>query len=339
MWLVRSLIFVAAICLSGMAYAQPAKVPRIGVLANTVPTGELVAGTTRNPAIVGLIDGLRQRGWVPGKNVEMVWRSAENDYSRQPQQARELAATCDVIVVYGHTGLDAAMSATNSVPIVMAASFVGGPLKDGAGMVRIASLARPGGNITGLSLAGGAEFSGKRLELLKLAAPHVKRVGALGHDLPPATRAHPATLKAAAALSIELATYSFHSSVARLEPVFAEMARDGIDAVWITTVAVLHLPEVQKDIHRLAERHRLPVVHEILAAADTGGLMAYGPDIEKLYRRAPYYIDRILRGTKPGDIPIEQPTDFNLRLNLKAAKAIGLVLPQALLVQANRVIE
>ena len=340
MVLLRGLAFVATLCVSSHAFAQPAKVHRIGVLANTVPAAELVAGTSTNPAIVALLDGLRARGWIPGKNVEMVWRSAESDYDRQPQQARELAATCDVLVVYGMTGLMAAMSATKTVPIVMAASFVNGPLKDDSGMVRIASLAQPGGNVTGLTLAGGAELSGKRLQLLKLAVPHARRVAILGHDLPPASRAVGTVLrKIAETLSIEFVTYSFHSSTAQLEPAFAQMARDGVDAVWILESAAGHLPHVQKVIHRLAERNKLPVMHDVLAAADSGGLMSYGPDIHRLFKRAPYFIDRILRGTKPGDIPIEQPVDFDLRVNLKAAKAIGVSLPQLLLVQANRIIE
>lgn len=157
--------------------------------------------------------------------------------------------------------------------------------------------------------------------------------------MPPNAGSRPSTRKAAEALSIELTYYAFESSPAQLEPVFEKMAREGLDAVWVVTLPATHLPPVQKEIHRLAERHRMPVIHEVLSAADTGGLMAYGHDIEKMYKRAPYFIDRILRGTKPGDIPIEQPADYEFRVNLKAARAIGITLPQSVLVQATRVIE
>lgn len=335
MFLVRSLAFVSAICLSGTVCAQPAKMPRIGVLANTVPVKELVAGTTTHPAIVLLMEGLRERGWIPGKTVEMVWRSAEGDYARHAQQARELAESCDVIVVYA-AALDAAMSATRTVPIVMATSGASAPLKDENGVVRISSFGRPGGNVTGLTLVVGPEIVGKRLELLKAVVPHAKRVAFLTHS---AYNLGPRTRKVAEAFSLEVPVYAWESAPEKLEPVFAQMARDRIDAVIVDEVPSTHLQPTQKAIHSLAERHRIPVMHEVLAAADSGGLMAYGHDITRLYRRAPYYIDRILRGARPGDIPIEQPTDFELRVNLKAAKAVGLTLPQSLLVQASRVIE
>jgi putative tryptophan/tyrosine transport system substrate-binding protein len=304
-------------------------------MANTVPLKDLIAGTTTHPAIGALLEGLRERGWIPGKNVEMVWRSAEGDYSRQPRQARELAESCDIIVVYA-AALGAAMSATKTVPIVMATSAVSGPLRDDEGNLRIASLARPGSNVTGLTGRVGREILGKRLELLKAAAPKVRRLAFLTHE---SSTIGPLTRKLVEGLSLEVASYAWKSELDKLEPSFAQMSRDRVDAVFVEEVPSAHLQPTQKAIHALAERHRMAVLHEVLAAVDSGGLMAYGPDINKLYRRAPHYIDLILRGAKPGDIPIEQPTDFELRVNLTAAKAIGLQLPQALLVQATRVIE
>jgi len=330
---------LCALLLCSPAAAQSRQLPRIGVLANTIPTAELVSGTSTHPAPRLLLQGLRERGWIPGKTVELMWRSAEGDYSRHAAQARELANTCDVIVVYG-PGVDAAMMATSTVPIVMATSGVGGPMTDSAGVVRVASLARPGGNVTGLSVSGANELNGKRLQLLKSAAPHIKRVAILGHTLGHAA-AHigPITRKAAEQLGVVVAPYAFGSALEKLEPAFAEMAKERVDAVIVTELPATNLPSVQKEVHRLAERYRMPVIHEVLSAADSGGLMAYGHDIEKLYLRAGHVIDRILRGAKPGDIPIEQPVDFELRLNLKAAKAIGLTPPESLLLQASRIIQ
>jgi putative ABC transport system substrate-binding protein len=175
--------------------------------------------------------------------------------------------------------------------------------------------------------------------LLKRAAPGVKRVAFLSHEGGGGERFGPLTQAAAEKLGVTLHAFGFGPSSAGLDAAFAEMARQRMDGVIVAELPATNLPATQASIHRLAEFHRLPVLHEVLSAADSGGLMAYGHDINKLYRRAPYFIDRILRGTKPGDIPIEQPTDFELRLNLKAARTIGLSLPKSLLVQADRVIE
>ena len=270
----------------------------------------------------------------------MVWRSAEGDFGRMPRLAQELlAADCAAIVVYG-PGLDWVMPATRKVPIIMATSGVSGELKDDEGIVRIESLARPGGNITGLSISGGSDLNGKRLELLRLVSPDSKRVAILGHNLPhAASHIGPRTRKAAEALGLELATFSFGSSQERLESVFAEMARDRVDAVIVTEIPATNLAPVQQEIHRLAHRHRIAVMHEVLSAADSGGLIAYGADITRLYRRSAHFVDRILRGANPADIPIETPTEFELRLNLKAARAIGLTIPQSLIIQATRIID
>lgn len=334
----KALLVLLLAAAMSLASAQPTKVPRVGVLANTIPSAELVAGTSTHPSYLALMDGLRERGWVSGKTFEIVWRSAEGDYARHPEQARELAAQCDLIVVFG-PGLGPAMAATTTVPIVMATSGVSGRVTVD-GVVRIDSIARPGGNVTGVSISGGTDLNGKRLEIMKRAAPHIRRVGILGHNLPNASQViGPVTRKAAGQLGLQLFTYSFLSNVANLEPAFAAMARDGIDAVFVLELPATNLRPVQVEIHRLAERHRMMAMHEVLLAVDSGGLMAYGPDIHKLTRRSAHFIDRILRGAKPGDLPIEQTTEFELRINVKAARAIGLTIPQALLFQASRVIE
>jgi putative tryptophan/tyrosine transport system substrate-binding protein len=332
------LLLPAALAATAIAFAQPAKMPRVGVLANTIPMAELVAGTGANPAPRMLVEGLGELGWSPGRNIELVYRSAEGDYSRLPALARELAATSDVIVAYG-PGVEAAIHATEKVPIVMGASGVFGREMAGK-VVRIESLAKPGGNVTGLTLVPGREINGKRLSLIKEAAPRVSRVAILGH-----TSSHaravigPVTRAAAAEIGVSLSPYAFGSDAGKLDAVFAEMARDGIDSLLVLEMPATNLAPVQAAIHRLAERHRMVAMHEVLGAADSGGLMSYGHDIQRLYRRAPYFVDRILRGAKPGDLPIEQPTQFELRLDLKAARALGLTFPQGLLLQADRVVE
>lgn len=332
---------VAAALLSMPAFAQaqaPGKLPRVGILANTIPLGELTSGTTTHPAPRAVIDGLRALGWVDGQNVRFIWRSAEGDFSRLPALADELLREpVDVFVAYG-PGVGPVIRKTETVPIVMATSGVTGKLTVD-GKVRIDSFARPGGNITGLTLSIGAELNGKRLEFLKQAAPRAVRVAFLSHEDEGRDRFGPFTKAAAQRLGLTLHAFGFGKGASGLEGAFAEMARQRMDAVVVAELPITNLAATQAIIHRLAELHRLPVVHEVLNAADSGGLMAYGHDINKLYKRAPYFIDRILRGSKPGDIPIEQPGDFELRVNLRAAKAIGLALPQTLLVQAERVIE
>ena len=318
-----------------LAAAVHAQQARVGVLANTIPPAELSAGRTSHPAIRSLVTGLTELGWHEGRNIQYVWRSAEGDFRKLPKFADELAAeSVDVIVAYG-PGVSAAMHATHRIPIVMGASgVIGREVLDGK--VRVESLARPGGNVTGLSLSGGADLNGKRLEILKSVAPSIRRVGVLYHE---ATGFGPKTRAAARAMGITLQAFGFRSDVALLEPAFAAMVAAGMDAAIVVELPATNLPAVQAAIHRLAERHRLPVMHEVLSAVDSGGLMAYGADINKLYRRVPYFVDRILRGVKPADMPIEQPADFELRINLRAARVLGLEIPAPVLIQASKVVE
>ena len=330
-----------AVLLSFPASAQAQAsdpLPRVGVLANTIPLGELTAGTTTHPAPRAVIDGMRALGWVDGKNMRFVWRSAEGNLERLPRLVDELLAEpVHVLVVYG-PGAEPAIRKTLSVPIVMATSGVTGRMTVD-GKVRIDSFARPGGNVTGLTLSVGSGLTGKRLELLKQLSPRIARVAVLAHEGGSSLRVGPSTQAAAERLGITLHGFGFGKDAAGLEGAFAEMARTGMDAVVVAELPITNLPATQAMIHRLAERQRFPVMHEVLGAADSGGLMAYGHNIDKLYRRAPYFIDRVLRGTPPGEIPIEQPKEFELRLNLAAARAIGITIPSSLLLQATRVIE
>lgn len=329
-------VLAAWACVVG---AQQAKVPRIGVLANAIPTEQALSGTTEHPAYRALMEGLRERGWTPGKNVEIVFRSAEGDFAKLPGQARDLAADCDVILAWAGPALAAVMAATSRVPIVAPNFSVTGRLEVG-GVVRVDSLAKPGGNLVGFSYGEFGNLFLKRLELMKLAAPRIRRVGILGHESTLDSRiVGPRVRKELERLGLELFAYSYRSSPDRIEAAFEAMARDRIDAVYVEETPAMHQPAAQALIHRLAERRRMATMHEVLGAVDSGGLLSYGPDILKATRRATYFVDRILRGAKPAELPIEQATEYELRVNLGAARALGLTLPQLLLLQATRIVE
>ena len=303
---------------------------RVGLLANTIPMKELVSGAGEHPSPRAIRDGLRALGWVEGKNLALIWRSAEGDLARLPALADELLKeNVDVVVAWG-AGVEAVARKTNRIPIVMGASAVVGREPG------IDSLARPGHNITGMTLVVGPELNGKRLALLKQIAPGVRKIAFVSQTK--GVGFSESTKKAASDLKIELHS-AFFDSAGDLPGVFASMARVGVEAAIIAEEPITNLAATQRVIHRAAEVHRMPVLHMPLTAVETGGLVAYGQDIRRLYDRTAYFIDRILRGTKPGDIPIEQPARFELWVNRRAAKAIGITLPQALLVQADRVID
>ena len=327
--MLRFLAVLAFVASMAGAQAQ-SPVARVGLLVNTIPMKELVSGATEHPSLRAIREGLRALGWVEGKNLELVWRSAEGDLKRLPALADELVKEkVDVLVAWG-AGVDAAVAKTTRIPIVMGASAVTGP------DVRIDSLARPGHNITGMTLVIGPELNGKRLAVLKQLAPRTSKVAFVtqtkGLGFSESTR------NAARDLKIELHLASYDSAE-ELPGLFASMKKSGVDAAIIGEEPITNLEATQRVIHRAAEFHRMPVLHMPLTAVETGGLVAYGHDIRRLYDRTAYFIDRILRGTKPGDIPIEQPARFELWVNRRAAAAIGLTVPQALLVQADRVID
>lgn len=311
------------------AAGQP-RMARVGLLANTIPLADIASGRSDHPAPQAVRDGLRALGWVEGRNVQLVWRSAEGDLRKLPALADELVRErVDVLVAWG-PGVEAVAARTRKIPIVMGASAVAD--RD----TRIESLARPGHNITGMTLVVGPELNGKRLALLKQLAPRMRKVAFVtqtkGVTLSDVTRA--------AARELHLEIYSMPYDTAEdLPDLFDTMAKSGIDAAIICEEPIANLPATQVLIHRAAAKHRMPVLHMPLSAVETGGLIAYGQDIRRLYDRTAYFIDRILRGTNPGDIPIEQPARFELWVNARAARSIGLVLPSALLVQADRVIE
>jgi ABC-type uncharacterized transport system substrate-binding protein len=275
--------------------------------------------------------GLRPHGYVEGRNILLEYRWAEGNQERLPILAQELARLpLDVIVTLSARAILAVKEATTSIPIVFAGTS--DPVRTGF----VASLARPGGNLTGLSLMA-ADLAGKRLELIKSVVPGASRIAMLWNasDQGMAIRVEQAQLAAPAVhvtlLSPELRT------LADLENAFVTLTRDRPDAllVFVDPFTVAH----RRRIVDFAAANRLPAIYEDRVFADAGGLMSYGPSIEDICRRAATYVDKILKGAKPGDLPIEQPTKFELIINLKTAKALDLEVPLQFQQLANEVIE
>ena len=308
-----------------VAQAQPArKVARIGILANV-----------RRGDAEGLweafLQGLRDLGYVESQNITLEWRVSEGGYERLPVLAAELVGrNVDIIVVPADQNAVAAKQATSTIPIVIAGAAE--PVEAGL----VASLARPGGNVTGLSAIIGPEMTGKQLELLKEAVPQVSRVGILSN---PGNPSHAARLRAAGTAAPPLKIH-VQTVEARgpddLGRAFAAMARERADAVLILSDGMFRLHHAR--IVDLATKSRLAAMgsRDMLNA---GILMYYGPNGRDLFRRAATYVDKILKGAKPADLPIEQPTNFELVINLKTARTLGLVIPRSLLQRADQVIE
>jgi putative ABC transport system substrate-binding protein len=300
------------------------KIPRVGFMGNSTAALEAnLVGPFR--------EGLREHGYEEGRNVEIVFRWAEGRYELFPVLIAELiAANVDVIVTAGTPAMLAVKKATSTVPVVMAA--VGDPV--GTGIVH--NLARPGGNITGLS-AIAPDLEGKRLELLREVVPHLARVGFF---LNPANEFHTMSMRqalpAAQALNIKLQPCEVRKSE-DLEAAFASIVNEKPDGLLILADRIfLHNRQRMMDF---ATENRLPSVNAYRELVDAGGLMSYGPSYEDMHRRAADYVDRILKGAQPGDLPIEQPTRFTLIVNLKAARALGLEVPPTLVARADDVIE
>ena len=278
--------------------------------------------------------GLRDLGYVDGRSVVIEYRDAEGKYDRLPARAAELVALkVDVIVAADTPAALAAKQATRTLPIVFIGA--GDPVTIGL----VTSLARPGGNVTGLSLLA-PELVGKRLELLKQAVPGVGRVAALWQPGFVGERTEKDMLKevevAARALGVRLQFVEVRGP-ADFDRAFSDMTRARADA--LTVLGSAMFANERRRVVDLAAKNRLPGVYGFREYVDAGGLMAYGPNVADLFQRAATYADKILKGAKPGDLPVEQPTKFELVLNLKTAKALGLTIPQSVLVRADQVIE
>ncbi len=303
---------------------QPTKIPRIGYLGTNFPT--------TNPArYEAFRQGLRELGYVEGKNIVIEWRYAEAKLDRLPALAAELVRLkVDVIVTSGPPATRPAKEATATIPIVMAQD----PDPVGSGFV--ASLARPGGNITGLATLA-PEISGKQLELLKEIVPKLSRVAVLGTSTQPGNaQSLRETERAAGALGVKL-QYLDVLGPKDIETAFRAAGKGRADAVLVLASAVLS--SQRKQIVDLAAKSRLPAVYGQPESMDAGGLMFYGASITEMFRRAATYVDKILKGAKPADLPVEQPTKFELVINLKAAKQIGLTIPPNVLARADKVIK
>jgi putative ABC transport system substrate-binding protein len=306
---------------------QAAKVPRIGWLANNLAATPHTHEAFRQ--------GLRDLGYVEGRNLVIEYRDAEGKLERLPALAAELVALkVDVIFAGGGTlPALAAKQATRTLPIVFADAA--DPVTSGL----VTSLARPGGNVTGLfSLF--AELVSKRLELLKQAVPGVSRVAVLWQPGGLPERTEKDMLKgaevAARALGVRVQFVEARGP-AEFDGAFSEMTRARAGA--LTVLGTPMFITGRRRLVDLAAKNRLPTVFSGRDWVDAGGLMAYGPNVPDLFRRAATYVDKILKGAKPGDLPVEQPTKFELVINLKTAKALGLTIPQALLIRADEVIQ
>lgn len=310
--------------LSLFAQQPLVKVTRIGFL------GVGSASPDFADRLGALRSGLADLGYIEGKNLVIEYRWAEGKYERLDALAQELVRS-NVAVIVSHTGLGvrAAMRATKTIPIVIAAT--GDAVESGL----VASLARPGGNVTGLSFFG-PEVVSKRIELLREVLPQIRRVGILVNPTSPESAMQVEKMAAyARALTLELPRFGVKARE-EFASAFAAMGKDRIDAVVVTDEPVMTFNITT--IADLAVKHKLPAIGAV-ALAGAGGLMGYGTNLTDMFRRSATYVDKILKGAKPGDLAVEQPTNFDFLVNAKTAKALGIKLPQSILLRADRVIE
>jgi putative tryptophan/tyrosine transport system substrate-binding protein len=312
-----------ALCFPAAAQ-QPKKVPRIGYLGGASPSAV-------SERIEAFRQGLRELGYVEGKNIFVEWRYAEGKPDRLSELAAELTRLkVDVIVTSGGSPTRSAKGATTTIPIVMAQD------NDPIGNGFVASLARPGGNITGLSSLA-PEISGKRMEVLKEIVPRLSRLATLGSSTNPGTaQVLKETELASRAFGIQF-QYLDVLDRKQIETAFGEASKGRADAVLALPSLVLN--SRRKQIAELAIKSRLPAIYYAPEWVEDGGLMSYGVSFTDLYRRAAIYVDKILKGAKPADIPVEQPKTFEFIINLKAAKQIGLTIPPSVLARADKVIK
>lgn len=323
-----ALVLVLVGLTGGVEAQQPQKVWRIGYLSPVDATSDSARAEATRLA-------LRERGYIIGQNIASEYRYAEGKFDRVPELAAELVRLkVDIIVVVGGTGtVQAAKNATKTIPIVMVGAGLD-PVKTGL----VESLARPGGNVTGLTLLSD-ELGGKRLELLKEAVPKVARVAVLYGPaiLGTAHEVKEVLPVAARALKLTLQPWEIRDANG-FEKVFAALNKQRPDGLYALRAGPL-MRANEKRIIGFALKSRLPSMYQRSDAVDAGGLMSYNADQAESYRRVAYYVDRILKGTKPADLPVEQPTKFEFVINLKTAKQIGLTIAPEVMARATRIIK
>ena len=310
-------IALTALLLGLCFSAQAQRIPRVGIL---------FIGGRDQPHLESFKQGMREHGYTEGKNVFFEYRYAEGNYDRLPDLAADLVEKkVDVIVTTSSISAQAARKVTSTVPIVMTS---GGVIEFGLAE----SLAKPGGNVTGLTVLA-PDLSGKRVELLKEAFPKSRRVAALWSKVSLGFRE---TQDAAKALSVPLYPIELRQAD-DIDKAFADMSKAHVDALLVVPSPLVTLHS--KRIAELALKHRLPGMYPTRQFAEEGGIAAYGPLLSDLYRRAATYVDKILKGVNPADLPIEQPMKFEFIINLKAAKQIGVTIPPNVLARADKVIK
>ena len=305
------------------ARAQQPKLPTIGYLGATTPLAA-------SQMFAAFVQRLRELGWIEGRNVGIEVRWAEGRNERYAQIASEFVQfRVDVIVAHGNAAVAAAKQATSVIPIIF--PVAGDPL--GTGLV--SNLGRPGGNITGLSLQQ-TDLAAKRLELLREVVPSLRRLAIMANVGNPASVLETGEVQAAArTFGVEVAIFE----IRRAEDIAVtfQTLKDRADALYVVGDPLIVANSIR--INTWAHAARLPTMHGTREYVDTGALMSYGPNFPDLYRRAAEYVDRVLRGAKPGDLPVEQPTKFDFVVNLNTTKAIGLTIPESFLLRADEVIE
>src|SRR5262245_22050986 len=305
---------------------QAGRVDRIGYMS-------VVSHQTAEPLMVIFLRALRDLSWIEGRNLRVEWRWADGKVERLSGFATELAKlNVDLIVAPQSDSALAAKRVTRTIPIVHVVA--GDPVADGL----VTSLARPGGNVTGLTIAPSPEIAGKRLELLKEAtgAPRIAVLWNPARRYPYVELAQREVNASAQVLGIKLRVVEA-SGPDQFAAAFAGMARGHTEALLTLEDSMFWLN--RRVLAEIEAEHRLPTMHPLREHVEAGSLMAYGPDLRDLFRRAATYVDRILKGAKPGDLPVEQPTKFELVINLKTAKALGLTIPPSLLARADQVLE
>jgi putative ABC transport system substrate-binding protein len=320
-WLVAAILLITA---SPVEAQQPAKIPRLEYLSNSDPTSESTSLDATRRA-------LRERGYIEGQNIAFAYRYAEGKVDRLPDLAAELVRSkVDIIIAVNFQGIQAAKNATTTIPIVMV-NVGRDPVEGGL----IESLARPGGNVTGMANLG-IELGGKRLELLKEAVTKITRVAELYDPANPGNLVGvKGLLPAARTLKLTMQPWEVRGAD-DFERVFSAMGKQRPDGLYVHGGPLMYTN--QKRIAGFALKSRLPSIYSQTEYVHAGGLMSYGNDITEHYRRVAYYVDKILKGASPTDLPVEQPTKFEFVINLKTAKQIGLTIPQSLLYRADKVI-